>query len=416
MKRVLLTGATGLIGRHCLPTLLAQGYEVHTVSTRAASTHLPGVHAHQADLLDPSQLATLLASVQPSHLLHLAWYTQPGAYWTSLENIRWVQASLGLLQAFAAHGGRRVVMAGSCAEYDWSYGYCTEHITPLQPATVYGKAKHALQLLEDAFAKQAQISAAWGRLFFLYGPHEYPDRLVAAVTRALLQGQPARCSHGNQIRDFLYVQDAADAFVALLTSDVRGAVNIGSGTPIALKQIIHSSPICWSSAALCNWGRCRPLQMSHRCSLPILIASRTRWLATGIRPGARAGANRALVERDTEQCMSKRAARSALRRRRLAFYIARWFLCTKIWSSKIAKLRLKSREATLISLYAKHAVLSSIKHLTPQNSPIITHTTIHNRTRPISMPIWMIWSNSCSMSAAYAISGLSRLGVAKDCF
>ena len=66
MKRVLLTGATGLIGRHCLPTLLAQGYEVHTVSTRAASTHPPGAHAHQADLLDPAQVAALLTSLQPS--------------------------------------------------------------------------------------------------------------------------------------------------------------------------------------------------------------------------------------------------------------------------------------------------------------------------------------------------------------
>jgi nucleoside-diphosphate-sugar epimerase len=240
MKRVLLTGATGFIGRHCLPTLLAHGYEVHSVSTRPAPAHSPGVHAHQADLLDPAQVAALLAIVQPSHLLHLAWYTQPGAYWTSPENIRWVQASLGLLQAFVAHGGQRVVIAGSCAEYDWTYGYCTEQITPLQPATIYGKAKHALQLLADAFADQAQISAAWGRVFLLYGSHEHPERLVAAVTRALLQGRPARCSHGDQIRDYLYVQDAADAFAALLESDVRGAVNIASGNPIRLKQIIYS--------------------------------------------------------------------------------------------------------------------------------------------------------------------------------
>jgi nucleoside-diphosphate-sugar epimerase len=239
MKRVLLTGATGLIGRHCLPELLAQGYQVHTVATRAAPAQPPGVHTHQADLLDPAQAAALFAQVQPSHLLHLAWYTQPGAYWGSLENIRWVQASLNLLQLFAAHGGRRVVMAGSCAEYDWNYGYCAEEITPLQPTTMYGTAKHALQLLADAFAERAQISAAWGRIFFLYGPHEHPERLVAAVTRALLQGQPARCSHGNQIRDFLYAQDVAEAFVALLESDVRGAVNIASGNPIRLRQVIY---------------------------------------------------------------------------------------------------------------------------------------------------------------------------------
>ncbi len=187
-----------------------------------------------------TQTAALFSRIQPSHLLHLAWYAQPGLYWTSLENIRWVQSSLDLLWAFVEHGGRRVVVAGSCAEYDWNYGYCSERITPLQPATMYGKAKLALQLLLEAFARQAQISAAWGRLFFLYGPHEYPERLVASVIRALLQGKPARCSHGNQVRDFLYVQDAADAFVALLESDVQGPVNIASGNPVTLKQIIYS--------------------------------------------------------------------------------------------------------------------------------------------------------------------------------
>jgi len=277
MKRVLLTGATGLIGRHCLPTLLAQGYEVHTVSTRAASTHPPGAHAHQADLLDPAQVAALLASLQPSHLLHLAWYTQPRAYWTSLENIRWVQASLGLLQAFVAHGGQRVVMAGSCAEYDWSYGYCTEHITPLRPATLYGKAKHTLQLLEDAFADQVQISAAWGRLFFLYGPYEHPERLVAAVTRALLQGQPARCSHGNQIRDFLYVQDAADAFVALLASDVQGPVNIASGAPITLKQIIYSIADMLAQRSLVQLGA-----LPNPANEPPLLVANTDRLANEV--------------------------------------------------------------------------------------------------------------------------------------
>ena len=91
----------------------------------------------------------------------------------------------------------------------------------------------------NAFCQQVELSSAWGRIFFLYAPHEYPQRLVSSVIRSLLKGEVARCSHGNQIRDFLYVQDVADGFIALLDSQVNGAVNIASGSPIALKEVIY---------------------------------------------------------------------------------------------------------------------------------------------------------------------------------
>lgn len=239
MKRLLLTGATGFIGQHCLPLLLAQNYEVHAVSSSRRVDAASDVEWHAGDLLDTGRISDLVRSVRPTHLLHLAWMTTPGQYWTSLENIRWVQASLELLRQFAAHGGHRAVMAGTCAEYDWRDGYCSELTTPLKPETLYGTSKHALQLLTDSFAGQAGISAAWGRIFFLYGPQEHPERLVSYVIRSILHRELVRCSHGEQVRDFLYVRDVAAAFVALLESDVRGAVNIASGEPLALKELIY---------------------------------------------------------------------------------------------------------------------------------------------------------------------------------
>jgi nucleoside-diphosphate-sugar epimerase len=190
------------------------------------------------DLLS-GDVESLLGAVQPTHLLHLAWYAEPGKFWTSPENLRWVEASLRLIRAFAAAGGRRAVLAGTCAEYAWeAETHCVENVTPTDPATLYGSAKHALHALLEAYARQVGIELAWGRIFFVFGPHEHPARLGGSVARALVAGEEARCSHGEQVRDFLYTPDLADAFVALLVSDVCGSVNMASGAPLPIRELI----------------------------------------------------------------------------------------------------------------------------------------------------------------------------------
>ena len=241
-KRVLVTGATGFIGRHSLPRLRKLGYDVHAVSSRRPPREPgEGVTWHSADFLELDSAASLVEKVRPTHLLHFAWYAVPGKYWTASENLAWVKATAGLMQAFTDRGGQRAVMAGSCAEYDWKFDYCSEEFTPCRPATLYGACKHGTQLLLDAWSRQTGLSSAWGRIFFLYGPGEYPSRLIPSVINSLLRGEPARCTHGNQVRDFLHVEDAAAAFVALLDSDVKGAVNIASGIPVPLKDVVHAA-------------------------------------------------------------------------------------------------------------------------------------------------------------------------------
>ena len=254
MKRVLVTGASGFIGRHCLPILLARGYEVYAVGFRTSEVTLLGVHWRRADLLDANQIVDLLRDTQPTHLMHFAWCTTPGTYWTMPENLNWLQASLTLVQAFVQNGGQRLVTAGTCAEYDWHYGYCSEMVTPLMPTTLYGTCKNSLHHVLTAFAKEAGLSAAWGRIFFVYGPFEQQQRLVPSVINSLLRGEAARCSHGNQIRDFLHVEDVADAFVALLNGEMSGPVNIASGLPLALKDVIGEIAARFNRPDLVEWG------------------------------------------------------------------------------------------------------------------------------------------------------------------
>ncbi len=239
MKRVVLTGASGFIGTCCMEALLKKGFEVHAVSSSGRfQNHSGQVEWHHADLHNAEHVLRLMVAVQPQYLLHLAWDVRHGISLHSLENMRWVKSSLSLFKAFIDAGGKRVVMAGSCAEYDWSYGYLREDLTPLKPKNLYGICKNALFAIVKAAADESAISAAWGRLFFLYGPGEKTERLVPAVVTALLRGKEASCTHGEQIRDYLYVKDAAEALVELLASNVKGAVNIASGKPLQLKELI----------------------------------------------------------------------------------------------------------------------------------------------------------------------------------
>ncbi|MGH2979490.1 MAG: NAD-dependent epimerase/dehydratase family protein [Solirubrobacterales bacterium] len=220
MSRVLVTGATGFIGSHALRALEERGHEVDAVT---------------ADLLDPGTAEEIIRAARPTHLLHLAWYAVPGKFWTAPENEAWVEATLRLLRDFYAAGGERAVGAGTCAEYDWtSGGLLSETDTPLRPATLYGRAK------AETFTAASELGElAWGRIFFLYGPREHPDRLVSSVARRLLAGEEAQTSAGTQVRDFMHVADVAAAFAALVDSDVTGAVNIGSGEPVTVRAVVE---------------------------------------------------------------------------------------------------------------------------------------------------------------------------------
>jgi nucleoside-diphosphate-sugar epimerase len=255
MKRLLITGASGFLGRHCLELLANGNSEVHAISRESGirpETNL--VSWHGCDLLSPGASTTLLARLRPSHLLHLAWYAVPGKFWEAPENKLWIQASEELIRSFAENGGERFVGAGSCAEYGRHAGECRESVTPLRPDSFYGECKVALQEKLDQLSQQSGVSIAWGRVFFLYGPFEAPSRVVPYVIRALLSGRRALCSSGSQIVDFLHVRDVASAFVTLLGEGVRGPVNIGSGCPIQLRDILLEIGRYTSSSELIQFG------------------------------------------------------------------------------------------------------------------------------------------------------------------
>jgi len=276
LPSVLVTGAGGFIGRFVLPMLVQAGYEVHAISRRPVSDS-DKVRWHSLDLMDADAVKGLLAGLKPECLLHLAWYTEHGKFWTATENIDWLNASLNLLRSFAASGGRRCVLAGSCAEYSWEHGKCIEDVTPCIPGTLYGASKLAMQQVARAYCDIEKISMAWGRIFFLYGPNEAASRYVPLLIDGMLEKRAIPCSSGNQIRDFMYVEDVASAFVSLLGSEYCGCVNVASGHAMTLKDIALKVADQLDGHALLQFG-----SLPDRAGDPLILTADVNRLQTEV--------------------------------------------------------------------------------------------------------------------------------------
>ncbi|HEV2571842.1 NAD(P)-dependent oxidoreductase [Methylocella sp. CPCC 101449] len=237
--RILVTGASGFVGRHTIGHLAAAGHEV-IAAGRLRSIEHPGIRWINDDLIQPAVAARIGAAVRPDILLHLAWTVEAGKFWTDPDNLDWVAASLSLARACAEKGTQRICMVGSCYEYQWpADGLCREATTPSGSHTLYDVAKDSVRRVLEKYAAEIGISVAWARLFNLYGPFEDPNRLVASVARALLAGRTTAVSSGKAIRDYMDIRDTGAALAALTTSDVSGIINIATGEGIRVADIVR---------------------------------------------------------------------------------------------------------------------------------------------------------------------------------
>jgi nucleoside-diphosphate-sugar epimerase len=238
--RVLVTGGRGFIGRECLAPLAAAGFEIVAVTRARGPAAVPAVIWETADLLAPGVAQTLVERHRPTHLLHLAWYTKSPDYWNAACNDDWARCSIELCRAFIATGGRRIVAAGTCAEYAWLGERCREASTPLRPATYYGSMKLRALTAIAALARDANVPCAWARPFFAYGPGEEPGKLLSSTARKLRAGEPVALSQPQRRLDFVHVDDIAEALVALVDCAADGPRNVGTGNGVSILEAVEA--------------------------------------------------------------------------------------------------------------------------------------------------------------------------------
>jgi nucleoside-diphosphate-sugar epimerase len=240
-RKVLVTGATGFVGRQVVRALSEKGMQLRLV-VRAAKMVRTDLLANDGEIVTTEDLFAESSQWWSEQcegvdtVVHLAWYAEPGKYLESSKNMDCLVGSLNLARGAVQAGVKRFIGVGTCFEYDLSVGVLSID-TPLKPITPYAGAKAALYLGLADWLQAHSVEFAWCRLFYLYGEGEDSRRLVPYLQSKLKKGEPAELTSGKQIRDFLDVADAGRMIADVVLSQQTGPVNICSGKPISVRQL-----------------------------------------------------------------------------------------------------------------------------------------------------------------------------------
>ncbi len=242
MPKILITGASGFIGSALTRHLVAQGRDIalllrKTSDTRRIADILKNVKIIEGDLNNLNEVGEQIITFAPNSVVHLAWNGLKGLDRNNSSQIQNVFSSIELYRLAAKAGVRRFIGLGSQAEYGPCLNRSDENL-PTHPTSLYGAAKLSTFWLLDRMAAAEGVSFAWLRLFSSYGPGDNPSWLIPYVIQQLLKGKRPSLTKGEQMWDYIFVDDVATAIKTIIDCDAVGVFNLGSGTAFPLYDIV----------------------------------------------------------------------------------------------------------------------------------------------------------------------------------
>lgn len=260
--RVLVTGATGFLGRHLLRALRDQGHDAVAAVRDASRASLDG-EVVELDVTDASSTAGTFEATRPEVVIHAAAY---GALSSEHDAARMaavnVLGTLHVYQSALRAQIARFVHLGTAFEHGPSDDALTEG-SPLQPRGTYAASKAGAALLLREAARGQALQPLLLRLFNAFGPGDSEPRLGAAVLRGALTRTPIELTAGDQRRDFSYAPDVARRVVALATAPAPhfpagDVLHVASGTPRTVADFARALAAELGAAELLRIGAAAP--------------------------------------------------------------------------------------------------------------------------------------------------------------
>lgn len=273
--KILVTGATGFIGRAFCQEAVRRGHQILALTRDPAAQITPGVEIAVGSLAETPWKQ--VARFAPDAALHLAWIAEPGVYLNSPENEVWLEQSKSWFRRLIEFGVPYIAGTGTCIEYAASNEPLNEETSPLAPQFPYSKAKVAL--FEWLQALPA-VDWTWFRVFYPYGVGEHPNRYTSIMARELRSGNTLSMNTPDSVRDYIEISDVASAFCHGLESRLPGAVNVGTGKGATIESIgRHMARLTQADETLIQRNpNARPDET------PLIVAETGRLRQTGWKP------------------------------------------------------------------------------------------------------------------------------------
>lgn len=257
--RIIITGATSMIGWALTRKLIDQGHEVVAVVRRETNElktlrELGQVEVIQCDMNEyGSALSRIKGTIDTAVLL--AWNgTRGAARMDAEQQQKNLEYSLAAVRSVLEAGCKRVVTAGSQAEYGPHTKQITEE-TLCTPNTEYGKAKLAFYQQADKLCTEVGATCIEPRFFSLYGPRDYEGTMIFSILRDMATNRPCKLTRGIQMWDFLYIDDAIEALARLCTSQcAAGIYNFGSGDVRQLRAYVEEMAVIMKTDSALLFG------------------------------------------------------------------------------------------------------------------------------------------------------------------
>jgi nucleoside-diphosphate-sugar epimerase len=236
--KVIVTGATGFIGRYTVKRLLNSGHEVISITTNKSITDDIKEFINGSDLVTVNSLEEVCKEIiEDNTIIHCAWSNVQNT--VDVSHYMHASEQVKFISRIAKFKPKKVIVTGTCYEFGLHSGPVSVKDVPI-PNTPYAQAKDFVKSASERILKEENVKFVWARLFYIFGHGQHEKSIYSQLINSIEKKDKSfNMSKGEQLFDYMNVEDVAEKLCVLANNNSPTIVNICNGYPTSLRSLVE---------------------------------------------------------------------------------------------------------------------------------------------------------------------------------